>query len=181
MKVLIWGVACVGKTEVGKLLAAKLKYKFIDINEIIKQKYGTIDNYFASFTNDYDRLKEKEKIVLDVIKKNDNFIMTITLIYIKEIVENIINADAISVELIDSLESIYDRIQFYDENDQLMPDSKEYRDKHKKHYIKQLKNDMTTSSLEYKDIPKFDLKDRKFEDVIDDLKNYIIKLYKNKK
>ena len=85
------------------------------------------------------------------------------------------------IELIDNLESIYDRIVFYDENDKLMPDSKKYRDKHKAHYIKEIKNDMKTSNLEYRNIPKFNINSRKFEDVIDELKDYLLELNKNKK
>lgn len=104
--------------------------------------------------------------------------MTITLIYNEEIVNNIINTDTISVELIDNFESIYERIVFYDENDCPMLDSKQYRDEHKAYYIKELKNDMTTSNLEYRNIPKLNINSRKFEDVIDELKDFLLKLYK---
>lgn len=104
--------------------------------------------------------------------------MTITLIYNEEIVNNIINTDTISVELIDNFESIYERIVFYDENDSPMLDSKQYRDEHKAYYIKELKNDMTTSNLEYRNIPKFNINSRKFVDVIDELKDFLLKLYK---
>ena len=180
MKILIWGIPCVGKTDIGKLLAKKLNYKYFDMNEIIKKKYGTIDNFHNIFSNDYDEFKEKERIALDIIKNNDDFVMIITLIYIEKIVNNIINTDTISIELIDNLESIYDRIVFYDENDKLMPDSKKYRDKHKAHYIKEIKNDMKTSNLEYRNIPKFNINSRKFEDVIDELKDFLLELAQNK-
>lgn len=180
MKVLIWGIPCVGKTETAKLLAEKLNYKFIDMNELLKEKYQTIDKFNDTYPNDYNRFKEKEKIALEVINKENNFVMTITLIYIKEIVDEITATDTISVELIDSVKSIYDRIRFYDENDKLMPDSIEYRDSHRNYYIKQIKNDQTTSYLEYKDIPKFNINDRKFEDIIDELKDYVLELSKNK-
>ncbi len=178
MKILIWGISCVGKTDIGKMLAKKLNYKYFDMNEIIKKKYGTIDNFHNAFSNDYDKFKEKERIALEIIKNNDNFVFTITLIYIEEIVNNIINTDAISVELIDNFESIYERIVFYDENDKPMLDSKKYRDEHKAHYIKKLKNDMTISDLEYKNIPKFNINSRKFEDVIEDLKDFLLGLSK---
>ena len=181
MKILIWGVPCVGKTSIGQLLAKKLNYKYIDMNEILKKKYGTIDNFHDTFPSDYDEYKEKERIALDVINNNDDFVMIITLICDEEIVNHIINTDTISVELIDSFESIYDRIMFYDENDEPMPDSKEYRDKHKAHYTRQVKNDMTTSNLEYRNIPKFNINNRKFEDVIDELKDFVLELDKNKK
>ena len=49
MKILIWGIPCVGKTDIGKLLAKKLNYKYIDMNEILKKKYGTIDHFHDTF------------------------------------------------------------------------------------------------------------------------------------
>lgn len=63
MKILIWGIPCVGKTVIGKMLAKKLNYKYFDMNEIIKKKYGTIDNFHNVFSNDYDKFKEKERIL----------------------------------------------------------------------------------------------------------------------
>ena len=181
MKILIWGIPCVGKITVGKLLAQKLDYNFFDMNEIIKEKYGTIDNFHIKFKDDYDRYIEKARIALDVINNNENFVMVITLICSKEIVDRITSTDTISVELIDSAKSIYDRILFYDENDQLLEDSKEYRDEHKDYYMKVVRNDMWASLLEYGDIPKFNIDDRKLEDVIDDLKDYILKLKNERK
>ena len=178
MKILIWGIPCVGKTDIGKMLAKKLNYKYFDMNEIIKKKYGTIDNFHNTFLSDYDEFKEKERIALDIINNNDNFVMIITLIYNEEIVNKIVNTNTISVELIDNLESIYERIVVYDENDKLMPDSKKYRDEHKFYYIKELKSDMKTSYLEYRNIPKFNINSRKFEDVIDDLKDFLLELSK---
>lgn len=135
-------------------------------------------NFFEKFPNDYERFKEKEKIVLNIINNNDNFVMTISLIWIEKIVKKIINTNTISVNLIDNVESIYDRILFYDENDKVMPDSKEYRDKHKKYYMKQIKNDLSSSYLEYKDIPKFDIAGRKLEEIIDELSEFIFKISK---
>ena len=180
MKVLLWGVPCVGKVEVGKLLAEKLNLKFIDMTAIVKEKYGTVGKFQEKFPNAYDEFKEKEKIALNVINNNDNFVMVITLIYIKEIVDNITNTDTISVELVDSVKSIYDRILFYDENDEVMSDSKQYRDEHKAYYMNQVKNDKLISISEYKDIPKFNINDRKFNDIIDELSEYVLELAKKK-
>ena len=180
MKILLWGVPCVGKVEVGKLLAEKLNYKFINITDIVKEKYGTVNKFQDKFSNVYDEFKEKEKIALDVINNNDNFVMVITLIYIKEIVDNITNTDTISVELVDSVKSIYNRILFYDENDEIMPDSKKYRDEHKSYYMNQVKNNKLISISEYKNIPKFNIDNRKFEDIIDELSGYVLELAKKK-
>ena len=59
-----------------------------------------------------------------------------------------------------------------------MFDSKKYRDEHKFHYIKELKNDMNI--LEYRNISKFNITSRKFEDIIDELKDFLLELSQNK-
>ena len=173
MKILLWGIPCVGHEDIGQLLAKKLNYKFIDQNDIIKEKYGTIDKFNDIYWVDYERFKIKEDIVFDIINNQDNFVVAMSFIYLEEIVNNIVNTDTISIEITDNVESIYDRILFYDENDNVLPDSKEYRDKYKQHYINEIKNDMTASNLEFKNIPKFNLNGRKFEDVIEELVEFI--------
>lgn len=176
MKILIWGIPCVGKSEAGKLLAEKLNYNFFDMNELIKKKYGTIDKFHEKYPDNYENFKEKERIAKEIINNNDNFVMTVTLIYNKEIVNNITNTDTISVELTDDAKSIFNRILFYDENDEVIPNSKEYLEMYKEHYMKEIKIDKITSTREYKNIPKFKIKNRKFEDIIDELSEYIITL-----
>jgi len=173
------GIPCVGHEDIGKLLAKKLNYKFIDQNDIIKEKYGTIDKFNDIYWVDYERFKIKEDIAFDIINNENNFVMAMSFIYIEEIVNDIANTDTISIEITDNLESIYDRILFYDENDEVLLDSKEYRDKYKQHYINDIKTDMTASNCEFKNIPKFYLNGRKFEDVIDELVEFINKLKYN--
>ena len=176
MKILLWGIPCVGNDEVGKLLAKKLNYKYFDHNFIIKDNYGTIDKFNASYPFPYSKFLEKEKIAMDIINNNDNFVMSMSIMYYKRIVDRIIKSDCISVEIVDNLENIYDRILFYDENDEVIPDSKEYRDAHRKHYLKEIESDMKISFKEYKNIPKFKLNGQKFEEVIDELVDYINEL-----
>lgn len=173
MKILLWGPACVGKTDVGKLLAKKLNYKFISINDIIKEKYKTIDNFNHSFISLYGLYLEKESLVSDVIKNNDNFVLVVTAILNKRTVKRIAKTDTISVVLFDYPEKIYDRILFYDENDELMSDSKEYRDSHRDHYMKEVKEDIRYAKDKYDVLPKFEIKGRKFEDIIDELVDFI--------
>ena len=176
MKILLWGIPCVGNDEVGKLLAKKLNYKYFDHNFIIKDNYGTIDKFNASYPFPYSKFLEKEKIAMDIINSNDNFVMSMSIMYYKRIVDRIIKSDCISIEIVDNLENIYDRILFYDENDEVIPDSKEYRDAHRKHYLKEIESDMKISFKEYKNIPKFKLNGQKFEEVIDELVDYINEL-----
>jgi shikimate kinase len=173
MRILLWGIPCVGHETVGKLLAKKMNYEFIDQTDIIKKKYGTIDKFNELYPIDYYRFKIKEDIAFDVINSKNNFVMAMSFICAEEIVKKITDTDTISIEITDNLENIYDRILFYDENDEVKLDSKEYRDKHKQHYINVIKNDMTTSNLEFKNIPKFCLDGRNFEDVLYELVEFI--------
>ena len=62
MKILLWGIPCVGHEDIGKMLAEKLSYEFIDQNDILKERYGTIDIFNETYSIDYDRFKEKENI-----------------------------------------------------------------------------------------------------------------------
>ena len=170
MKILLWGPACVGKTDIGKLLAKKLNYKFINITDIIKEKYGTVDKFNCSFISLYELYLEKERLIMDVINNNDNFVLVVSAIFNKRIVKRIVKNDIVSVVLMDFPEKIYDRILFYDE---IMSDSKEYRDAHREYYMGGVKEDIRYIKDKYDVIPKFEIQGRKFEDIIDELNDFI--------
>ena len=64
----------VGKSTIGKILARKLKFKFLDIDKIIEMKEKfTIKHIFESKGENYFRKIEK-KITLDQIKKNNTVV-----------------------------------------------------------------------------------------------------------
>jgi len=71
---LLTGMMGVGKSTIGKKLAKKLKFKFIDIDKIIEKKEKTtIKEIFDNKGEGYFRKIEK-KISLDELKKNDSVI-----------------------------------------------------------------------------------------------------------
>ena len=71
---LLTGMMGVGKSTIGKRLAKKLKFKFVDIDKIIeKTEKKTIGEIFEIKGEDYFRKIEK-KITLDVLKKSNSVI-----------------------------------------------------------------------------------------------------------
>lgn len=86
MKILLWGIPCVGHEDIGKLLSKEQNYKFIDRNDIIKEKYGTIDKFNDIYWVDYERFKIKEDIVFDIINNQNNFVMAMSFIQMKQLI-----------------------------------------------------------------------------------------------
>jgi shikimate kinase len=132
MKLLIWGVSNIGKTTIGRELSKKINCKFYDIDEKLIELYGSIDDFFEIYPNDYDRFDEKEEIMLDIIEsESDSFIMAVSPIFSSSVVERLLDTNTTSIEIIDTPEAIHDRLILEGE------DSLEY--KYKQHYINQIK------------------------------------------
>ena len=68
------GMMGVGKSTVGKILAKKLNYKFIDIDKLIEAKEGSSINYiFRNKSESYFR-KIENNITLNELKKDSSVI-----------------------------------------------------------------------------------------------------------
>lgn len=77
----------------------------------------------------------------ELIKKSNskNNVISVSTLWYKESVELLLDdKNNFIVELINTLEHIFERLIFCDENDQVLPNSKEYRDKHRDHYMHEL-------------------------------------------
>lgn len=71
MLIFIIGYMGAGKTTLGKDLAARLGYRFTDLDELIESETAcSISRYFARFGEAAFREKERE-ILLSIIKDND--------------------------------------------------------------------------------------------------------------
>lgn len=64
-----------GKTSVGKLLAKKMKFNFLDTDNQIEKREGlSIPEIFANKGEDYFRSLE-EKVLADIINTEQNFVL----------------------------------------------------------------------------------------------------------
>lgn len=168
MKLLIWGVSNVGKTTIGKELSKRLNCKFYDIDDEITKIYESIDDFQEIYPNDYDRFDEKEEIMLDIInKEKEDFIMAVSPIFSTSVVENILSTNTTSIEIIDTPEAIYDRL-ILDGNDAL-----EYKEKHKKHYMREIKWDQTASYDLFANIPKVNINNHNIKDSVNIVYKYL--------
>jgi len=77
MKIIIVGVACVGKSAVGKILACKLRYKFFDFDFEIEKYFNSHITYLKREYPDERTFREKASTVLNnILKENeDNFVI----------------------------------------------------------------------------------------------------------
>jgi len=168
MKLLIWGVSNVGKTTIGRILSKKLNIPFYDVDEEIISIYGSIENFQEIYPNDIDRFDEKEELIMNIIESNqDDFIMAVLPIYSATVIEELLETDTISIEIIDTKEAIYDRLII--EGD----DALEYKEKHKNYYIKEIEYDQLASFNEFKNIPKVHVDNQNIDEAVNTVFNYI--------
>ena len=105
------GMMGVGKSTIGKKLAKKLKFKFVDIDQIIEKKEkNTIKEIFENKSENYFRKVEK-KITLEELKKNNLVIALGGGAFINTSIRKKIKDSSVSFWLDLKVESLLDRLK----------------------------------------------------------------------
>ncbi len=74
MKIFLIGYRCTGKTTLGKILAHRLNFDFIDTDQLIEQSFGlTIRGIIEK--HGWEKFRQLEKNTLLNTKKNKNTII----------------------------------------------------------------------------------------------------------
>lgn len=154
MKILIFGISCVGKTTVGSLLAKKMNCKFYDLDQVNKDVYGSIEAFQNAFPYAYDRAMKQADTLQKIIAEDDeDAVIAVTPISYSEGINKILLIEnVIAFELQDTEEHVFDRLFFTDENDVLMEDSEEYKLEHASVYFREIKEDILYYGKVYKEI-----------------------------
>lgn len=153
MIILLFGVSNVGKSLTGQLLADHLKYHFYDIDDEVKKQLNTSLENFVTTGTLVSRDRVRCDIIINLLKKDsENKVIAVTpLSYMDRLKPFLSSADILAIELTDSAENIFDRLVFSDENDVIYKDDV-YKNKHKAHYLKEIREDLDWYGSVYRDI-----------------------------
>jgi len=144
MIIYLVGATCVGKTTIGKMLAEKIAFSFVDLDD-------EIENYFEKSTerirNEFITLcscTEKTSIVLDKLFSEKEYTVIsgtpsgLMFSYLR-VYKKHKSKKLISICLNDSPENILNRLTFYDIDSKLIP--KKLDEEEKKFYLREVKAD----------------------------------------
>lgn len=172
MNILLFGVSNVGKTSIGKRMAEKLNYDFYDIDDEVKQYYGykNINEFIRNNRYVAERDQKRGYIIGLVAQKEGKKVVAVPPIYYTRYYTNNlkkVTAEVIKIEIQDTPENIFDRLTFADDNDQPYRDD-EYKNAHRMHYIKQIKQDISGYKAAFAKIEnKIDIAGRNEEEAAD--------------
>lgn len=152
--VLLFGVSCVGKTTVGRGLSQALGWRFFDVDDdIIRQCQCTIQEFVDTYSC-LERNEVRREIIEKHLEESCDKIIAVSSMHYRSYFEDIIQReDVLAIHLVDSPQNIFNRLVFTDDNDQLMEDSESYKLKHKRHYLKEIRENIEFFSDIYSVIP----------------------------
>lgn len=143
MKIFLFGMSNVGKTTIGKLLAAQLGIAFYDLDDEVKSHLQMSLEEFVKTADLRWRDQKRGRIIKELLRSGGKeFVLAVTPIsYTDNFRTRIISDDILSIELYDTPENIYSRLVFSDENDIIYRDDV-YKNEHKEHYLNEIRADL---------------------------------------
>lgn len=176
MVILLFGVSNVGKTSIGRELANRMNYLFLDLDEEIKKKFHiSLEKFMQDNPWPYERNMLKGKILGELIQNHDDkTVIAVSPIFYARAFNKLLNSSSVMViELQDSEEHIFDRLVFSDENDVVYSDD-EYKEKHREYYIREIHKDVIYVKRTFKKITnKYYIDNKPIEAAADELYNMI--------
>jgi shikimate kinase len=145
MRIFLAGVSCVGKTTVGKKLAALLGCPFFDLDHEIESFFSMpIEQFQNKFLTMYSFRQEAAKALKNLLKQeeSENCVIALPPSGLMDNYWRVVkNAKGIIVLLTDEAENILERITFYDKDSQ--PIEKHLTEREKPLYLKEIKKDIS--------------------------------------
>ena len=120
MIVAFFGVTCVGKSTVGKIIAEKLGWEFYDLDFEIRSFYNdTLTNIYDACFNRFEIDKKKGAVLSAILKKcGSNAIIGMSPIYYTKAYTTLFKkSNVFSIVLQDTPENIAYRLVYTDDND----------------------------------------------------------------
>ena len=78
MRVFLVGVSCVGKTTIGRILAGRLGYPFIDLDAEIERHFNTsIERLRNRFLTDYSYRLETSAVIKQIAADNRDCVVAL--------------------------------------------------------------------------------------------------------
>ena len=142
MTILIFGMGNIGKSTVGELFVRKIGYDFIDMDTKIKEKYDTMLGFQDEYNDQYERDELRAEMISSWIKEKENVVIALSpVVYLDAYEDFFEDSDIICFDLTDRAENIFKRLEFTDDNDNLLHIPQSYLNKHKAYYMHEIQAD----------------------------------------
>jgi len=184
MIIYLTGISCVGKTTVGKMLAAKMGYSFFDVDEEVERYYQKPIERIQEECFSMNGFREKASVVLDnILSNNDNTVISGTpaglkFSFLQVYKKRKKKMEIVSIHLKDTPENILNRLTFYDKDSR--PITENLDESKKKRYLMKIISDYNyfKDSYERADL-QIDIKDICLEDIPNFLLKRLEEINKN--
>lgn len=145
MRIFLTGVACVGKTTVGRILAELLDVPFFDMDEEVESFFGTsLERFQNRFLTTCSYRNEAANALIHLLSRAESRNSVIAMPpsglmggYLRAIKKS----SGITVALSDKPENILERITFYDIDSKMI--EKDLAAEEKRLYLREIKKDIT--------------------------------------